>query len=500
MSIIKRLSAAVLMACVLAGPAAAGKANSTLTAAFEQELPTVDWYNNSSAEVHILRQHVWDSLLYFDQQTHEVKPALAESYKQVDPTTLEFKLRSGVKWHDGSPFTADDVIYTFNYLIQQGSKLNKSDWAEFLGSVEKVGTDTVRVRLKHFTPSVDQRFGGGLPIYKAGTYDAGPNSLDKQPIGTGPYRIASIESGGTLILERFKDYYAGSPKGMPSIERIVWRTIPDLSTQAAELISGGIDFSYKIGFDQARDLGSVPDLRYENVSTNRMAFMIFDAAGRTKTPMTDVRVRQAIAHAIDRKTIARQLVGDAALALEAFCLPGHFGCTQEVTAYPFDPNKSKTLLRDAGFSNGFSISIGTWRDRPIAEAIVGNLRNVGIRADLQYIPLGTLVPLWNKGLVPIIIASFGSAIDDVAGMAPRYFDGDRDMTRDAEVTEWLRQGGRTADDAKRKDYYARALRKIAEHAYMEPLFSYTTSYVFRKDLDIPLSIYEWPEFYHAKWR
>src|SRR5882757_7157057 len=153
-------------------------------------------------------------------------------------------------------------------------------------------------------------------------------------------------------MARNPDYFAGSPKGKPSIGKIVYRTVPDSATQLAELMTGGVDWLWDASPENAAKLAQMPGITVTSAPTTRMSFLSLDAAGRSgKTPMQDARVRRAIYHAIDRAAITKQLVGAGAAVLDSMCPPVQFGCATDVTVYPYDPAKAKQLLVEAGYAD-----------------------------------------------------------------------------------------------------------------------------------------------------
>jgi peptide/nickel transport system substrate-binding protein len=219
--------------------------------------------------------------------------------------------------------------------------------------------------------------------------------------------------------------------------------------------------------------------------------------------MQDVRVRRAIYHAIDRAAIARELVGEGAAVLDAMCAPTQFGCAQDVPIYPYDPEKAKQLLAEAGYPNGFSVPLYAYRDRRYSEAVVGYLRKVGITADLRFLQWTALRPIVQQdGKAEMAQLTWGSqGILDASASVGNYFEGSPDdYARDPEVEAWLKEADATVDGSQRKALYGKALKKIADQAYFVPIFLYGRTYVFNSDLDYPVTPDELAHFYMAKWK
>lgn len=492
------------MACAgLCAPAQAGKSDDTLRAALQIEIANLDTYYDSAGSVVVMTRHIWDALYYIDPETSELRPALAEAHKFIDESTLEIDLRKGVKFHDGHELTADDVVYTLNWIRNPQNKVRTITSTDWIGPVEKLDQYKVRINMAEPT-ALALRFLSVFPIYPAGTYDKnGVAAMNLNPIGTGPYRVATIEAGKRYVLKRFNEHYAQSPKGQASIENLIVRIVPEAGTQIAEMMSGGLDWIYMVSSDQAEQLKRNKNLAVESKPTSRMMYMVMDAAGRTgeNSPFKKLLVRKAVSHAIDRQGIVSALVQGGAKVLNAFCFPQDFGCPSDVVKYNYDPKLAKTLLTEAGYPNGFSITVSAWRDRSYVEAIMGNLNAVGIKTTLNYSNLTPLRERWNKGELPLVYGSIGSQVDDVGNFTPEFFGkSERDLARDDEVAEWLRLANRSSDEAVRREYDYKALRKVASEAYALPLFSDNMNFVMSQSLSVVTDSGGAPHFYRAKWK
>ena len=252
------------LSIVVAGTAFAGKAEDTLSVAFTRELENVDSYFNSSREGVVMQRAIWDGLIYRDPKTNEYKGNLATSWKWVDDLTLEFKLREGVKFHNGEAFNADDVVYTVNFVSnkENGAKTQRN--VNWMKSAEKVDDFTVRINLKAPFPAAIEFLSGPVSIYPDQYYaKAGPTGMGLKPVGTGPYKATSVTPGKHFVLEKNNNYH-DSPKGKPSIKNVDIRTIPDVNTQMAELFSGSLDLIWQVPSDQAENLAERDEFQVSN--------------------------------------------------------------------------------------------------------------------------------------------------------------------------------------------------------------------------------------------
>jgi peptide/nickel transport system substrate-binding protein len=507
------LGGAALLA-VASGTAHAGKDDDTVVWATASEVDTADLYYQNLREVVIMAHQVCDTLMHRDPLSGEYKPLLAKSYKWVDDKTLDFTLRTGIKFHDGSDFDAEDVAYTLNHVSKKENGAVTQLVVDWIDHVEVLAPDKVRIHAKAPTPAAIDYLSGISPIYPKGHYDKAPEvaAADGKkrrdwgavvPVCTGPYKITKFVPGSSVTMVKNKDYFADSPKGKPSIGTLVYRTIPDTETQVAELMTGGVDWVWGVPSENAEQLESAPNVTVKAAPTTRLSFLSLDAAGRSgDTPLKDVRVRRAIYHAIDRKAITEQLVGKGAQILKSMCAPTQFGCTGEVPVFDYDPAKAKKLLAEAGYPDGFSIPLYAYRDRPYSEAVLGYLRAVGITADLRFMQWKALRPVVQEGKAPLAHLTWGSqGIQDASASVSNYFElSPDDYARDKEVAAWLNEADRTTDPAKRKELYAKALRRIADQAYAVPIFTYGRTYAFNSSLDYPVTPDELAHFYMAKWK
>lgn len=498
------LASAVAATAGLPTLAVAGKADDTLNIAWAREQPSLDYYFQNSREGIIINRHVWDNLLYRDPNSGEFSGLLAKDYKVVDEKTFDFTLREGVKFHDGSDLTADDVVDTMAFLLKPDSTKLITQPLAWIDRVEKTGEMSVRFHAKETTPLALLYLAGEIPIYPSDYYaEVGPEGMGIKPVGTGPYMVTEVEPGKKIVFEKNPNYFADSPKGQPQIGKIVQRTIPDVNTQIIELASGKLDWIFKVPADQAERLGSLGQLDVQDAATMRVGYLTFDAVGKSgENPFQDARVRQAVAHAIDRDAIAENIVRGGAIVVHSACYPDQFGCTQDVTKYEYDPEKAKKLLAEAGYPDGFSTPVFGYRDRNYLEPMISYLAAVGIKTDLRYGKYAATRDAIRGGEVPMAFMTWGSgSVPDIDAITSYFFTGGADDTYgDADVKGWLEEGAATLDEAKRISAYNKALGKIADEAYWLPLFTYPTTYAMTKELGWTPTADEIPRFWTAGWK
>jgi peptide/nickel transport system substrate-binding protein len=503
-----RLAAAALVAGGLlcaAGPASANKENNTLVFAADQVPESLDSYFNNVRIGVILAHHIWDNLIYRDPKTNQYKGELATSWKWVDDKTLDLDLRKGVKFHNGDSFSADDVVTTLNFVSNPENKSVTQANVNWIASAEKLDTYKVRLHLKAPFPAALEYLAGPVPIYPGEYYKkVGPKGMSAHPVGSGPYKVTEYQPGRLVRLERNKDYFKESPLPQPTIDKLELRLIPDLNTQIAELMAGGVDWIYNVPSDQAKQLEAVPTLTVKSGETMRIVFLSLNTLKDTPAPaLRDIRVREAIAHAIDRQAMVKTVVGGSSRVLNTNCFPSQFGCTDEgAPRWTYDPAKAKSLLAAAGFPNGFDIDFYAYRNRDQTEAMIGYLRAVGIRARLHFMQYAAMRDAVRHHQAPIAHQTWGSfSVNDVSASIPVFFGFSADdVTRDPEVHDLLKKGGSSVDPEVRKKAYAKALKIIAEKVYSLPLYSLPVNYAFTKDLDFTPYPDEIPRFWEARWK
>lgn len=497
--------AITFLAMTSGAPAEAGKKDDTLTIAWDQPLDNVDAYFNTNREGILFSRMVWDNLIERDPDTFEYKPSLATSWSWVDDVTLDFELRKGVKFTNGQDFDAADVVYTLNFVADPANKVLNVSNVNWIKSAEKLDQYKVRVRLKAPFPAALEFVAGPLPIYPHKYYaEVGPQGMGRNPIGSGPYKVTSLEPGKQTVFEKNTGYWEGSPRGKPHIGKIVQRTIPEKTTQLAELLSGGLDWMWYVPPDQIGQLKGVPSLATSAGETMRTGYLYFDAAGRSgKSPLQDVRVRRAIAHAVNREEFTRVMWGGESKVLKAPCFETQFGCYQDAPQYDFDVAKGKALMKEAGYADGFTTDLYAYRvPRQMEDALAGYLRTIGITANINMLGYPAFRDKNHAGVTPISFGDWGSySVNDVSAWLPNFFSGTLDdFARDKEVEDWLKDAGSVTDKERRFADYQKAIVKIMDQMYLLPLNSYNIFYAYTSELNFKSYKDEIPRYYLYSWK
>ena len=408
----------VLIASLLglvAAPAEAQRAQNALTWGYTGEIETLDPYATAKRSSQLVIRNVIETLLYRDPATGEARPLLAKSWHWVDDKTLEFMLRDDSTFQDGQSFNAEDVLFTLAEIKRPSPPVAfaQADYG-YIDRVEKIDDFTVRLLLKAPTPSAVDRLTQTLFILPHGAYaKMGPEAFGRAPVGTGPYRAAEFNAGRKLMLTRYAGYHPAA-WGQPRLATINVITIPDPQTQVAELTAGRVDFLWGINPDQVQQLQGVGGIKTVAGGSTAITFLSLDAAGRGgANPLQDRNVRLAIAAVIDRKAISEALQGPGSVVIDAVCHPRQFGCPGDLPKIVHDVAAAKALMKQSAYPSGFMLDIGAFTDGgPVAEAILGDLRQIGItgKVDDTFLRLRSpgpekpLLPSRSRSHVPIVIA------------------------------------------------------------------------------------------------
>lgn len=501
---IKRLALTLLAVAI--SLAFAGKNDDTLNVAFERTMLTLDTYATSERLALIVAHNVGDTLIYRNPETGEFKPHLATAWRAIDDLTFEFDLRPDVKFHNGDTFGPEDVVATLSWVVGEGAGLPGTGTLQWIDTVTAVDDHTVRIKAKALTPTAYETIALIGIIYPASVLaDQGAEYLGQNPIGTGPYRYVGSD-GNTIRFERFDEYFGGA-KGQPAISKLVIHTLPEESSRIASLMTGAIDIarSGSISPDQAAAIRG--KARVEAADILRTWFVQMDSLGRSGSDFfTDQRVRQAVAHAINKEEIVEVLLSGYGRVIDTPCNPVQFGCNEGAAVhYDYDPERARALLTEAGYPNGFTVDMFGYRDQQVAQAIQGYLQDVGIQTNLQWYggQYDVVSQRLAAGEIALYFGSWGSSsiYDASAIMDIHYKTGaeyalNASSTIDAALTEALQ----TVDLEKRRELYDAAITEITEQAYSVPLYAGRVLAGVSNDLNWQPSSDEIERYFLAEWQ
>jgi peptide/nickel transport system substrate-binding protein len=373
---------ASLTALPLAGPAGAQQHGGTLIAAFSADPAGFDPVRGPSGMSHVVIEQVFSTLMLLDPDANPI-PGLAESYEiSEDGLEYTFKLREGVTFHNGDPLTAEDVKFSFDRLRAPDSGYSYGSQVETIDEVEVVDPLTVKFKLSQVTgPFLIYMAFPGSSIVPKGLVESG-HDLNAHPIGSGPFKFVSYQPRSAIKFERNPKYYE---EGKPYFDAMEYRIIPDITALTNAVMSGVVNFSNEIPPKDWATVQSNPDLVGKAIEGSRYYWLL---PNNTRPPLDDLKVRQAVAHAIDRQAIVTgAFFGQATPILGGVIPQWNWGYADLSHFSPRgDPEKAKQLLAEAGHSDGFETSMTIASSFPamvaMAPIIQANLQAAGIQATI----------------------------------------------------------------------------------------------------------------------
>jgi len=398
-------------------------------------------------------------------------PSLAESWTiSKDGLTYDFKLREGLKFHNGDPFTAEDVKFSF-----QRSKVGKV-LKDRVRDVEIVSPTRVRFHLHEPFPDFMTFYGtlatgAGWIVPKKYVEKVGDEAFRKTPVGLGPYKFVSYTPGVELVMEAFEGHW----RKTPSVKRLVFKVVPDPTTRAAMLKAGEVDVAYMLDTPSAQELKRDPNIRLGFSGAIGVHYLDFFDQWDPKSPWHDRRVRLAANHAVDRKALSEAETLGASRPTGSMA-PRKFEFTLTLPPYAYDPALAKKLLAEAGYPNGFDG--GDFYPYPpywsAGETIVNYFGGVGIRMKVRTMERAAFQTAWAgkklSGVCMCTLANFGNAatrIVDVVTSEGTYARG-----ADPDVEALFKQQARETDRKKREVMLNQIQQLIYDRARFGPLYEF----------------------------
>ncbi|MEX2502273.1 MAG: ABC transporter substrate-binding protein [Trueperaceae bacterium] len=423
------------------------------TASTSQEIPRVVYHN------------VFEGLVRFDA-SGAIVPALAESWELSDDgLALTFQVREGVSFHDGSPLTLDDVVAKFERATDPDSGHTNP---QYYDAIENVVTDedahTVTFELSR--PSQGLLYNLARPdgiVYPAGTAE----TQRSRPVGTGPFRFASYLEGNEVRLERFEDYYLD---GVPYLDAVTFRIIGDPNTRFAALQAGDIDLiGTALPPEQFLQLANDPNLKgTEGTATTEITLALNNA----REPLSDPLVRQAITHAIDKNAIVDGAMFGLGTPIGTHMSPAEPYYVDLTGTYPYDPERARELLAEAGYEDGFTVSFELPEpyniERRSGQVIAQQLAEVGITVELSVVEWGTWIQrIFLGGDYDMTIIGHSEPRDINVYANPEYYY----HYDNPEIGQLLAQAEAATTEDASFEAYQEIARTIAEDAVNVWVFS-----------------------------
>ena len=447
---------------------------------------TLDPMNHQETPAGNVCRNIFDTLLERDPDL-KIQPALArELPKLIAPTVWEFKLRPGVKFHNGEPVDAEAVKFSLERLVEPKHKLRGSPPFAPLSHVEIVDALTVRIHTKAPWPILDTLMSVGqssiLPpkLYR----DKETAAVSRAPVGSGPFRFVRWVKDDSIELEANEQYWRGAPR----IKTLVFRPIPDDAVRVAALQNGEVDVAVNIPPHLANIIANHPKLFLSTAPSVRTIQLLYythhyDAqhklVGPYQGPTADKRVRWAMNYAVDVDDIIKNVLDGKAQRTGLMLTDRHFGFDPALKPIRQDLAKTKQLLAEAGFPNGLEITLNSpqgryVRDKEVSEAIAGQLSKAGIRTTVgthEWVHYaGTLA--YNHRTGPVWLLGWGTSTYDAEGVSVPLFRAGRFLSNyyNADFEGMSEQAQATMDPKKRFELYFKINRLWVEDVAAMPLY------------------------------
>jgi len=502
----RTLHALLAGAALIAAPAVQAQ---TLRLASAAPVTSIDPHYHNLGPNNAMMMHVFDRLVERDGRARP-HPSLAVSWRAVSELVWEFRLREGVTWHDGRPFTADDVVFSFARVPNVPN--SPGGFQGFLRAIERVEVvdpRTIRLHTKAPHPLMPLDLASVSIIARhaaegASTEDFNPG---RAAIGTGPYRLLSYRLGDRTEIERNPAWFGGAEPWA----RVNYRIITNDGARTAALLAGDVDLIEQVPTSDLARLRRDPRVSVTSIPSLRTVYLVpdygregndpqvTDHAGTPLpvNPFRDARVRRALSMAINRQALADQVMEGAATPTAQWLPEGAFGYHPGIRPRAYDPEGAKRLLAEAGYPDGFRVTLTGPNDRwpndaRITQAVAQMWTRIGVRTQVQAFPWTGFVPRRMRFEFPIQLAAWGSSTGEASNFLANVV-ATRDRARltgannnarfsSAWFDEILARGSATLDDERREAIWHEAVARYAEEEPYIQLIQYVNNWAVRRGL------------------
>ena len=439
----------------------------TVVVAQNADAKTLDLAASNDVPSHRVTLQIYDNLV--NRKDGQLVPGLAESWTQVDPLTLDLKIRKGVKFHNGDPLTVNDVVFTLNKVKEAPSMMS---FYSDLDTITAIDNETVRITTKKpFGPLVNYLAHNGAGVLCERAVKEAGDSYGQHPVGTGPFVFDSWTSGDRIILKANPDYYLGKP----AIDTLVFRVIPEGVNRTIALETKEADIAYDIDpmdHDMVRNHSELNLLQKPALSMNYLGF------NTEKAPFDKKEVRQAIAYAMDMDSMIGAVYLGAATKANSPASPDVFGYNKDTKGYENNVAKAKELLAQAGYPNGFKAKIWTNDNstrRDTAVILQDQLKQIGIDIQIEILEWGSYLDRLIRREHDMFLLGWTPSPDADSALYAVFHSknhgsaGNRTYYTNARVDELLDKGRETTVPEERIGYYKEAQDIIMDELPLIPL-------------------------------
>jgi len=420
---------------------------------------------NTSGEALLFWLQMFDPLIAFDEDLNLV-PALATSWEFVDDTTLQLKLREGVKFHNGEEFNAEAVKVSLDRILNPDLSFAAKGRMPLLSQVDIVDDYTVNLICTEPCPLLPRGLQWGFIEAPKYLEENGDDYFGEHPVGTGPFKFVEWFEGDHITLEANEDYW----RGRPNLDGLVIKIVPESSTQVAALKAGEAHVISSLPPDLVEAIDADPNTRVVSTLSSvsfQVNFYCYDWEG----PETDKRVRQALNYAVDKETILNQLMRGYGAVLDGqIPTKGVVGYNPDLEPYPYDPEKAKQLLAEAGYPDGFETIVSTsfgraLMDEEVIQAVLEYWAQVGVKAKIENFEWGVFRSRRAARELPNFVTEWFNYGDGEFALAHARCDSGLGKYWCDETFDALIDKGRaTVDEEARVKIYQEAVAYMREEA------------------------------------
>jgi peptide/nickel transport system substrate-binding protein len=442
------------------------------------EVNTLDWAKHNSITDMNYALQVFD-MLYFRDAQGIPRPRLALSHRMINDTTWEFKLRKGVKFHNGSIMTAKDVKSSIDRMTDPQTKAFFAPYYTTIKEVKVVDESTIQIITKGLDPLLLKRLSMNLFVFASDLFkEKGADVFFQSPVGTGPFKFVSWTRNDRMVLEAYEGYWDGAPR----VKRLIIRPVPEAATRLAELQTGNADIITNIPPFLVPQMKESPNATVQSIPSGRVMFLYVNCL--VEGPLKNRKVRQALNYAVDRKAIIDNILKGSGVPMAVNLTPYHFGYDPSLKPYPYDPAMAKKLLAEAGYASGLKLVFNSpsgryLLDKEVSQAIAAMFNAVGIQTDMKVHEWGTYTQmLTGKRLQDIGFIGWGNTLHDADGNFQPYFTPDSVFSyySTPALADKINKARTTMDEKKRLELYKEIQREVYEEAPLVFLYQQIDHY------------------------
>lgn len=448
-------------------------------------------------------RNIFDSVIDRDPSTGELIPALAESWEHIDELTWRIKLREGVKYHNGKDFTAEDVKWNIDFILDEDNgSFYRSRWVN-VEEVTVISPTEVEIKTAVPFPTLLNYVAGDLVIMEPEhVEEVGLDEAAKNPVGTGPYKFVEWSRDNYLKLEAYDEYWQGEPE----IKNLEFRYIPEFSARLSAFLSGEIDLFKNIPVDALQELEQSDNSEIGEVASSRINYLALNALAED-SPMQDQKVRQAINYAVDVDELLNSILNGYGTKMTGPLSIINQDYT-ETEDYGYDPDKAVELLEEAGYNpEELELTLDTPSgrypmDSHIAQGIAAQLQRIGIEVSVQINEWGShLEKIQNRQMGDMFILGWGPAYEAQSTIENLFTkDAPYSSFYDPQIEEEIKAANQIFDPEPRFDAFAELQHKLVEQGAWVPLWQQADLYAVRSDLNFEPRVDEYFQVFDMSWK